>query len=51
VLVDLPVVEGHTFLTGEDTENVLDFLRAGCDRRLTPEGSRQVVDAGRSSTA
>ncbi len=51
MLVDLPVVEGHALLTCEDPEALLDFLRAGCDRPLTTQGRRQVVDAARSSTA
>ena len=51
LFVDLPVVERHAVLAGQDPEDLLDLCGTGRRDCLTPEGSGQVVDGGGSQAA
>ena len=51
LFVDLPVVERHAVLAGQDPKDLLDLCGTGRRERLTLEGSGHVVDAGGSQVA
>ena len=51
LFVDLPVVERHAILAGQDPEDLLDLFGSGRGDHLVAEGGGEVVDAGRARAA
>ena len=46
-LVDLPVIQRHAFLSGEDPEDGLGVCRSGWNGRFVAKGGGDVVETGR----